>query len=220
MDEQIERIRHNLERVRNRHLEHPARDYDRSYHNFKLRPRVRLSEVVAYEERYGFSLPEAYRRFILELGDGGAGPWNGIRSLIRGTDPGMQEIEATCAALPTLITDDADLGETDWREKLLGPDWEELWEADENLFSRGTIRLSDEGCGHEIVLVVNGPTAGMVCSTDHGFSPPRFCDPPGFLDFYESWLNTVLRYSSTGAERRSNTISTRLRRWFRWLLPR
>lgn len=43
-------------------------------HQYKLNPSLPVSVVQAFEGRYGVSLPEDYRLFITEVGNGGAGP--------------------------------------------------------------------------------------------------------------------------------------------------
>lgn len=47
-------------------------------HRYRLNPPISVSFVRMVEEKYGFSLPEDYFRFITEVGDRGAGPDYGI----------------------------------------------------------------------------------------------------------------------------------------------
>ncbi len=47
-------------------------------HQYLLNQPLTPSEVTAFEARYGLSLPGEYRSFLLEVGDGGAGPFYGI----------------------------------------------------------------------------------------------------------------------------------------------
>ena len=44
-------------------------------HDYKLNPPLPVSVIEAFEQRHGVSLPEDYRRFITEIGNGGAGPY-------------------------------------------------------------------------------------------------------------------------------------------------
>jgi len=43
-------------------------------HQYKLRPPRPAAEIEAFETRHGIELPQDYRYFITEIGDGGAGP--------------------------------------------------------------------------------------------------------------------------------------------------
>ena len=45
-----------------------------SSHSYILDPRLPEQEVLAFEERHHIHLPEDYRHFIMNIGNGGAGP--------------------------------------------------------------------------------------------------------------------------------------------------
>src|SRR3954454_16307446 len=46
-------------------------------HDYKLNPPLPTSVIEAFEERHGVSLPEDYRHFLSEIGNGGDGPHYG-----------------------------------------------------------------------------------------------------------------------------------------------
>jgi len=52
-------------------------------HKFLLAPPTSLAEVTAFERSRKVTLPESYRRFVLEVGASGAGPFYGLMPLSR-----------------------------------------------------------------------------------------------------------------------------------------
>lgn len=50
-------------------------------HKYHLAPPASEETVAAFEARFGISLPEGYRNFLLWIGNGGAGPFYGLYSL-------------------------------------------------------------------------------------------------------------------------------------------
>lgn len=49
-----------------------------SFHQYNLEPPLPEAAVRAWENRHGVELPAAYRAFLLEPGNGGAGPFYGV----------------------------------------------------------------------------------------------------------------------------------------------
>lgn len=52
-------------------------------HRYRLAPPLTPTRVEAIEAAIGHTLPASYRRFVTELGDGGAGPFHGVCALDR-----------------------------------------------------------------------------------------------------------------------------------------
>lgn len=50
-------------------------------HKYQLNPPASEETIAAFETRFGISLPEGYRDFLLRMGNGGAGPFYGLYSL-------------------------------------------------------------------------------------------------------------------------------------------
>jgi hypothetical protein len=48
-------------------------------HRYRHAPRIPAAWLEWCERRYGIRLPEQYRRYIGEVGNGGAGPWYGLQ---------------------------------------------------------------------------------------------------------------------------------------------
>src|SRR5437868_2739639 len=50
-------------------------------HEYRLRPCLDEEKVGEFERRYSLRLPDDYRRFLMQVGNGGAGPYYGIHGL-------------------------------------------------------------------------------------------------------------------------------------------
>ncbi|MFE6223821.1 SMI1/KNR4 family protein [Microtetraspora glauca] len=147
-------------------------------HRYALRPPLPVREIRAFEATHGIRLPEAYRSFVVEVGDGPAGPAHGLMPLT--------------AARP----DDDWAVDDEWREDRLpgrlaapaptapvpGP----IGGRADGL-TPGTLMLTELGCGMYARLVLNGPHVGEVWQLDTdwaGFVPTA----PDFRTWYEEWL--------------------------------
>ncbi len=177
-------------------------------HEFKLRPPVPESELVAFESRHGVVLPEDYRQFLLLAGDGGAGPYYGIEPLAEWDYWCEQESEEPgFLASPSPIEDNdslkqawAAVRERDGRMRSgvikpgAGPSdaWEQyfpdLWD-----WARGSMHVCDHGCTYSSRLIISGPARGRIVNVDaQGWYPPYFVRDLNFVDWYERWLDQVL----------------------------
>jgi hypothetical protein len=176
-------------------------------HGFVLNPTLPEPEVAAFEAAQRVTLPTSYRRFLVEVGNGGAGPNYGLyplgmchhlRSLVRWTEqPGR--IGRPSEPFPFTR------GWNDLRGRPEDDDEEydekmEAWQGryfDPQLMN-GAIPLSDCGCGIGDWLVVTGPEAGNVwrdSRSDHsGIHPLRVGGQPRltFEEWYAAWLRSAL----------------------------
>ena len=145
-----------------------------------LNPPSPLEDIELWESTYGVRLPEEYRQFILQIGNGGDGPPS-YGLLDSGTLPSgfgrSAGEDLKNLAKPFPFTEP----------------W--IWENDEHVDEKkkdqtdyGRLILGDEGCGRYWALIVTGPSRGKMWDiTDVGIQP---CDPPkNFLEWYESWLD-------------------------------
>ncbi|MFI5716027.1 SMI1/KNR4 family protein [Nocardia sp. NPDC051750] len=152
-------------------------------HRYLLNQPLPESEVTAFETRHGVALPEDYRSFVLEVGDGGAGPFYGIFRLDR-SDLAIYDNEDL---VPGFLAG-AFPHTQSWNELSNGtPESEEEYFDPAHI--RGSLNVSHQGCGYMVRLVLNGPQRGTLwedgrCS-DGGVSPFA----PGFADWYLQWLN-------------------------------
>lgn len=147
-------------------------------HDYRLRAPLTVAELAALEARIGGTLPEDYRRFLTELGDGGAGPEYGLSPIAAVASPALMvpfpapttQAEATALADPP-----------------------------------GAFAICDLGYGHRYWLVTSGPEAGAMWKEGDGDFLPEPADGQwprgdarlavprlGFVDWYVTWLDEEL----------------------------
>ena len=171
-------------------------------HEFYLYPPADSEFVQFIEESNGIRLPDDYREFILELGDGGAGPAYGLnRFLTAISEDRLDKHLTTILGMPFPHEQDyapqTDPKFTSYYDPDHGgsieisPEHSEWHYYNIDLVA-GTIVLCDEGCGYQHRLVVNGPSYGEIWmdnrSGDGGFN--RLCGT--FTAWYTRWLNNVV----------------------------
>ncbi|WP_031173899.1 SMI1/KNR4 family protein [Streptomyces durhamensis] len=174
--------------VRARIREMAARDpewhrFGADTHRYELAPRLPEAEIRAFEESHGIALPVEYRSFVAEVGDGPAGPCQGLMPL---TVPRPEAGEGWAV-------------DGEWEEDRLPGRLAEPFPLTEPLpgrigapadaLTRGTLMLAEQGCGMFIRLVLQGPRAGEVWQIDPdwgGFVPVS----PSFRTWYTDWLET------------------------------
>jgi len=137
-------------------------------------------EVENFESRYHIRLPEEYRRFLIEVGDGGDGPpAYGLASLSE-----TSQTEGDLAFRPDLPFPLAAVWV--WEDEIT---WsKELPKPLVPIYFHGHLYLGTDGCAMDWILVVTGPERGKVWNrADVGAQP---CVPArDFLSWYEYWLD-------------------------------
>ena len=209
MKEQLERIQQKLAQAKA--ADKDLEVFGASSHKYHLNPPVTEAEVLAFEEKYGVSLPEDYRAFVQTIGDANAqkletmaGPYYGLSAFGTQVDDLLYEgseiyLKAPCALSP-------DMTQEEW-EALSAPletDEEELEEegyvieVEDNYIEEcgkvfgGLLPLGSQGCTYEHALVLNGKYAGRVVNVDLDLAQPKFAFEANFLDWYERYLDEVI----------------------------
>ena len=210
MKEQLQRIQQKLAQAK-------AADKDLEVfgakgHKYHLNPPVSEAEVLAFEEKYGISLPEDYRAFVQTIGDANAqkletmaGPYYGLSAFGTQVDDLLYEgseiyLKAPCALSP-------DMTQEEW-EKLSAPleldDFENeeeegyVIEVEDNYIEEcgkvfgGLLPLGSQGCAYYHALVLNGKYAGRVVNVNWDLLKPVFAFETNFLDWYERYLDEVI----------------------------
>jgi hypothetical protein len=165
-------------------------------HGYERRPPADEADLVEFERRQGLRLPEDYRRFLIEVGNGGAGPYYGILGL----DELCETTEGSRGDLskpfphrrkwdgpPEIVKamEDATADEDDERlSQLTEQYWLQAARRD------GSITICEYGCGAQFLLIVNGPESGRIWFDDtadlRGYRPVAV-DPAAPPHRYGSW---------------------------------
>jgi HEAT repeat protein/SMI1/KNR4 family protein SUKH-1 len=145
-----------------------------------LNPPAADADVAAFERKHGVSLPEPYRRFVTELGDGGAGPGYGLRSLAKAYDSVRYLTYDGFLAVPSPLRNG------------LGEDWYDEYADDAERHDPldGSLAVVHFGCDQYTVLLVTGSLRGRLATVDTaGGVEPYVTEDRDFLAWYERWLD-------------------------------
>ncbi|MBN9392978.1 MAG: SMI1/KNR4 family protein [Chloroflexi bacterium] len=187
MEAQLNRIKQKLAYLQSEGWEKYPEDFAFFDHQLAMNPPLPLDKLLEFEQTYQLKLPEGYRRFLLEVGNGGAGPYYGILPL---------EYWAEAFSPSWIENSRFDkmghlLGECDAHPHP-GKDYGVNEEDDYFLeWFKGTITLCDQGCNYHSLLVVRGKEQGRVCYRGMMYEPYYMPDPD-FLSWYERWLDETL----------------------------
>jgi hypothetical protein len=172
-------------------------------HRYVIHAPASAKAIRDFESRYAITLPEAYKRFLLGVGNGGiahagsgAGPFYGIYELGAGIRDVPADRPETVLAKPCVVS--PGMANSAWTSLIsslgLGTNLsdEAHDEAMGALFG-GLLPIGSQGCTYLHCLVLNGPFAGRVVNVDLDYSqPPVFAYESDFLAWYERWLDEVI----------------------------
>ena len=212
MKDQLQRIQQKLSQAKA--ADKDLQVFGASSHKYHLNPPLTEAEVLAFEEKYGVSLPEDYRDFVQTIGDANAqkletmaGPYYGLSAFGTQVDDLLYEgseiyLKAPCALSP-------DMTQEEW-EKLSAPleleDFEDeddekdgyVIEVEDNYIEEcgkvfgGLLPLGSQGCAYYHALMLNGKYAGRVVNVNWDLLKPVFAFETNFLDWYERYLDEVI----------------------------
>ena len=117
-------------------------------HSYKLNSTITEKELDKLEKKFDISLPEDYRFFVLNIGNGGAGPSYGLYS-IQGALTGI---------CPTYSRYRGNKVGKEITRNFIRPD-----EIDDDEYEEdGMLILCQHGCANDDFLIVNGSERGFV----------------------------------------------------------
>jgi protein involved in ribonucleotide reduction len=161
--------------------------YGADKHKFILNSTVSEKEVRKFEEEFQIELPKDYVEFITEIGNGGAGPGNGLFPLDK-CNCELENPNRDFLKTPFPHTKEWNM------ENPFEPDNEEYHAFNESYYAgkfvSGAIRISHYGCGIMYMLVVSGQEKGHIwvddrCS-EYGIYPA--VESLSFEKWYMDWL--------------------------------
>lgn len=220
MDEQIERIKNKLSQLKE--LDSEFEQFGAKNHKYILNPPLTLSQVNQFEAEHQVSLPKEYIAFLITLGDGGAGPFHGLNTLIDSRimyfDNSEEarhsyfelskpfpyteswNVEKELAELDEKIEQAYENGNEKLEEQLLA-EKSALVDLPQNDYGR--LNISDYGCGITISLIITGQEKGNMWTDDRvndgGIYPSAELENTGkisFLNWYELWLDNTIKEST------------------------
>jgi Zn-finger nucleic acid-binding protein len=199
---QIERIKEKLERAKQlyeiqsqRYSEfYPSADPNR--YQFRFNPPLSSRKIDAWETKYNTCLPEEYRSFLEQIGNGG-GNVHGME-MLRLEDWAScllfedEELALIAPSQPCLLLEEYQGSNEVWEQWLVevaGEDWYEKLEQELWSYEFGIISISRDQCGPFGFLVLNGSLKGRIGWFLADWGPPTFESSATFLDWYELWLD-------------------------------
>ena len=206
---QLERIKDKINTLRNADKEFKI--FGSECHRYNFKPVLSGDGVSAFEKKHNLILSDDYKFFLMEVGNGGAGPFYGLLSLEDNEDQTVDpdsDFEFTFEKPCVLEKYD------EYDEKIENAETEEeeqeLWDLKDSLLNKeylnavkGITFLCHEGCCMFNVLILKGKARGTVWwfnfSDQAGVLPVLYDGKPvSFLDWYEMWLDESLEYLKSG----------------------
>ncbi len=184
---------------------HPGRVFGADLHHFHLYPVLTDDRVADFEDRYRFRLPHEYRRFLTEVGNGGAGPFYGLFPLgmvDKGVGHAPWERADWLVGDPAATFPHADRWDSEFDPSVEDVSEEEWAIAEAANWSPalvgGAVPICHAGCSLRYWIVVTGPLAGDIWYDARvdwgGFSPVRVDGRRlSFLPWYRRWLEEAAR---------------------------
>lgn len=194
---QIERIRTKLPLARKADPAHLV--FGSNAHRYELGPTLTEAQVFRVEILNQISLPECYRAFLLEIGNGGselrrpgAGPFYGLFTL----KASVELSNPIKLARPFLLS--PDMTPSDWRQfkesqgDALEADTATKQHCAWDRSLNGVLPIGAQARSAYHGLILNGPHTGRIVNFSDGLERPKFAYEATFLDWYERWLDEVM----------------------------
>lgn len=176
-------------------------------HEYIINPKLTEEEIQNFEKKNQITLPDEYREYLKNIGNGGAGPFYGLLEL-EDNDNNLMDL-----SMEFPYTYDKPLKLFEVYETMDEIDDENEEEQEQFLNEiyeksvRGIIFLAHEGCGMYSVLVIKGEEYGNIWYFDFANDAgayPLISKKTGksmkFFEWMEVWIDKSLAYIEKGEE--------------------
>ncbi|WP_459209250.1 SMI1/KNR4 family protein [Aquimarina rhabdastrellae] len=200
---QIERIKVKLRLAKN--TDSFFEVFGASSHKYILSSPLNIKELNDFEEKYNIILPDSYKRFLSEIGNGGleyknsvvgnsgAGPDYGIFKL---GHPFQFIVDTSLNYLEKEPFFNENTTEKEWNRinnELDDNISDEDYDAEVAKAYSGILNIGFSGCSGYLGIILNGKNKDRVVHTyDEIEYCPHFLREANFLDWYENWLDEVI----------------------------
>ena len=196
-----------IQRIKDKLLEAKKADknlkvFGSDRHKYNINEPTIPQSVMEFEKKYSITLPDCYKAFVLEFGNGGigwqnsaAGPFLGIYSFGENINELIYEyaekyLKSECVIVPKM-TDDFWKSLTKNIDKNEGVS-DEDYKTELGKLWAGILPIGSQGCTYLHGIVLTGQFKGRVMNLDMDRQKPQFAYEVNFLDWYERWLDEVI----------------------------
>ncbi|MFM2430747.1 MAG: hypothetical protein RLZZ511_1960 [Cyanobacteriota bacterium] len=195
--DQINRIKNKLKIAQE--VDHDLKVFGADSHKYYIDTPINIESLREVENQHNIVLPDCYRGFLTQVGNGGcsanrsaAGPFYGIspiETLLVGYS--LEHLSQPVKISPDMTEEEWSFLAAQLNDDL--PD-EEYEKIHDEIYS-GILWIGFQGCSFYHGLILNGQYKGRVIYlSDEIYEDyqPEFTHSDNFLDWYESWLDAVI----------------------------
>jgi len=195
-EDQAKRIKNKL--IEAKKADSQLKVFGASSHKYVINKPVSESEIDLFEKKFNISLPDCYKYFLKNIGNGGksfgnsaAGPYYGIYPFQENINEfNLEDYLSHPSKLFPFMSD------TYW-EELIKPlehdnNNDEDYEAEMGKIYAGILPIGTQGCSSCHGLILNGEHKGKIINYTLENYKPKFAYENNFLDWYERWLDEII----------------------------